>query len=137
MYIDGQIKSDIKLGKQHIEHCQDLLNLCCQWWHDICEESNHSNNFSFYIPFYVKIYKQDIAEIILNNYTKAKKEHQIENIYENILTCKKLDQKFLDDNFGRMQTTQGADEFSLMNNDNFLTLVNILKNASNPQGIMN
>ena len=36
-----------------------------------------------------------------------------------------------------MPATQNADEFTLMDNDKFLTLVNILNNASNPQGTMN
>ena len=51
------------MGQQHIEHSQDLLNLCCQWWQE--SGPTQEGEFTYFIPFYVKIYKQEITNIIL------------------------------------------------------------------------
>lgn len=63
LYFDSQLQADIKTEQQNVEHCQDLLNLCCQWWQE--SRPAPAGEFNYYIPFYVKIYKQEITNIIL------------------------------------------------------------------------
>lgn len=123
------------MGKQHIEHCQDLLNLCCQWWQE--STPTQTGEFNYYIPFYVKVYKQEITDIVVRNYAKLKKDKAVENIYTNILSCTNIDQKFLDRNFERAAQAEADGEFTLVDNQNFLSLVNILNNVQNQDsGVM-